>query len=97
MINPPATIPPMFCMVMIVGGCCQAFLQGRLAKADEVLSVARREIKERDRVIARYDIHCECPYKLYEEPHWITDCKGWRDIHCECPYKLYEEPHWITW
>jgi hypothetical protein len=23
------------------------------------------------------DIHCECPYKLYEEPHWITDCKGW--------------------
>jgi hypothetical protein len=18
------------------------------------------------------DIHCECPYKLYEEPHWIT-------------------------
>ena len=18
------------------------------------------------------DIHCECPYKLYDEPHWIT-------------------------
>jgi hypothetical protein len=43
----------------------------------------------------RWVIHCDSPYKLYEDTQWISWIRRVWVIHCDSPYKLYEDTQWI--